>query len=931
MSVPQSFSFTFNEVPVKFPHESPYLAQKAIMSSAIKACLHQENALLESPTGTGKSLALLSSTLAYQENVGKNPILCPQKRNPYDHHNEEIIIEDVESIADKLDERVAPSFTKASQLYRDQQKSGKNVQIPNPPDDMAKCNVVLKRHNVPIWYTSRTHTQLKQLVGELKKLDYHPQMTILASRKRLCLFKQVSQSSNVDMACLSAMSKKKCPYLFEKKIPPDFRPFGTLEKFDTDDLIRYCEQRMLCPYRLSRYIMKSADLILCPYNFIMNPKVKGQMMLTILGVILVVDEAHNIESVIKESTSFDHDRGGLQTTVGMINKYLKNQENPDFQENLSIIRDLFTGYLRYINDKSVLLREKNKFEFIESNNVDFFASIGITKLTWPRIRVALDYTFVVGNAGRLPGVGTPQKISMFVLDYLEQLYVVIALCFKNNCRFMNAFKLIVNLGTVPEEDHLLAINLDPGAYFSTVADEVNSVILSSGTLSPLNQMACELGTPFKVQLTASHIISSRQLEIFTVGQGMDNKIELLGTYKNMEANREKIEIELGNILIKILPAIPGGVLFFMPSHNSLSSMISTWQKYYIIDKIRNIKQIFFEEQNINAEMYSDYKSAIEKEGGAILLGVCRGRMSEGIDFYDDHARSVIVFGIPYPPRNDRDIRLKMQFNDDRLESIKSSSISLNQSFCGMSGNDWYDAQAYRALFQATGRCIRHSKDYGSIILIDSRFAKNVGRFPRWMQQSFIERNSEKNVVDIDVNLLPDKLSEFYSCMSIEFPPRFALRKGIQTSICCAKCDCFIVDIESLDENTIECLQVTNRPGLHEICNTKIEDGSIFISKENQKKISDEISFEEAVYSTKDVAAYQPMVCRCGEILGAVFKVGKLEDISMLDGMFLALNRVAGNQGNKSLPITTVLDIKRSFTFTPQGKGQQVLCLTPNSS
>lgn len=37
-----------------------------------------------------------------------------------------------------------------------------------------------------------------------------------------------------------------------------------------------------------------------------------------------------------------------------------------------------------------------------------------------------------------------------------------------------------------------------------------------------------------------------------------------------------------------------------------------------------------------------------KQGGAILMGVCRGRISEGLDFSDNAARCVIVIGIPYP-------------------------------------------------------------------------------------------------------------------------------------------------------------------------------------------------------------------------------------------------------------------------------------------
>jgi regulator of telomere elongation helicase 1 len=45
-----------------------------------------------------------------------------------------------------------------------------------------------------------------------------------------------------------------------------------------------------------------------------------------------------------------------------------------------------------------------------------------------------------------------------------------------------------------------------------------------------------------------------------------------------------------------------------------------------------------------------YYSAIfeDEKKGAILMGVCRGRISEGLDFSDNAARCVIIVGIPYP-------------------------------------------------------------------------------------------------------------------------------------------------------------------------------------------------------------------------------------------------------------------------------------------
>ena len=51
-------------VDVYFPFE-PYECQKEYMSEAIKSFSEKTNALLESPTGTGKTLSLLCASLAW--------------------------------------------------------------------------------------------------------------------------------------------------------------------------------------------------------------------------------------------------------------------------------------------------------------------------------------------------------------------------------------------------------------------------------------------------------------------------------------------------------------------------------------------------------------------------------------------------------------------------------------------------------------------------------------------------------------------------------------------------------------------------------------------------------------------------------------------------------------------------------------------------
>lgn len=43
----------------------------------------------------------------------------------------------------------------------------------------------------------------------------------------------------------------------------------------------------------------------------------------------------------------------------------------------------------------------------------------------------------------------------------------------------------------------------------------------------------------------------------------------------------------------------------------------------------------------------------------------------------------------------------------------------------LTGEEWYDQQASRAVNQAVGRVIRHRHDYGAIIFCDERFFPSI--------------------------------------------------------------------------------------------------------------------------------------------------------------------------------------------------------------
>jgi Fanconi anemia group J protein len=86
----------------------------------------------------------------------------------------------------------------------------------------------------------------------------------------------------------------------------------------------------------------------------------------------------------------------------------------------------------------------------------------------------------------------------------------------------------------------------------------------------------------------------------------------------------------------------------------------------------------------------------------------------------------------------------MRYNDSRSK-VDSGYLS---------GSYWYGLQAFRAVNQALGRCIRHLKDYGALFLIDARYTERASSLARWLSKSFKPYQSFGN--------MNQKLKEFYA-------------------------------------------------------------------------------------------------------------------------------------------------------------------------
>ena len=80
-------------------------------------------------------------------------------------------------------------------------------------------------------------------------------------------------------------------------------------------------------------------------------------------------------------------------------------------------------------------------------------------------------------------------------------------------------------------------------------------------------------------------------------------------------------------------------------------------------------------KEILKRFYTDIEDP--EKSGAILIGVCRGRLSEGLDFKDRKARCVIVVGIPLPNIQDPKIILKKHYLEEKRKTQGRYYTSLN--------------------------------------------------------------------------------------------------------------------------------------------------------------------------------------------------------------------------------------------------------------
>ncbi|ORZ14489.1 helicase C-terminal domain-domain-containing protein [Absidia repens] len=714
-------------VPVKFPF-TPYQSQIQMISKIIEALQKEQHAVLESPTGSGKSLALLCGALGWLEKE-------KQKRleSQMDNHGN---TQDSQSV------------------------------------DMSKP---LPR----IYVGSRTHRQVAQLVGELKgRSPYRPKMAILGSRDQYCIHDQVSNSDNKVEDCTALVELHKCKHHNQSETllkDPRIQRNGENDIWDIEDLTTIAKQVGGCPYFASRDLAKTAELIICPYNYLVDPMIRMSMDIQISGSVIILDEAHNIENVCRESASFEVSNEDLDYVKYELHQIINNGHVVTAHQTLLELLNRLTYWMYHSSHQFTREEENQRLSTLETSDeirstLDDYIGVNtyiLNSTLYPMLEYVCDHADCMrqNREDQTNGLSYQQSqqahrthLSIKSIRLFEKLFLVFGFLLDDSRHDVDDYCMVLMERT--GESKRAGQNwqrklgfwcLDPAVIFQGIAKKAHSVILTSGTLTPIGTFEAELGTDFPICLEAKHVIKPSQVMVHNLPCGPSTR-PLNGIYSN--TSKIEYQDDLGEAIADICDAVPFGILVFVNSYRLLSILHARWKNTGLLSRLKEKKRVIMEPRHgssmvFNKALRSFYECIKQaehggdgKHDGAVFFAVYRGKVSEGIDFSNNNCRAVVATGIPFPSLSDTKVTLKQSYNDKRYRQNNSL----------LNGNDWYNIQGYRAINQALGRCIRHRNDWGSIFLLEKRFGKkaHIMRLSKWIRELCVSRTDNFKAIMADI-------------------------------------------------------------------------------------------------------------------------------------------------------------------------------------
>ncbi|KAK9860993.1 DnaQ exonuclease/DinG helicase [Penicillium brevicompactum] len=626
---------------------------------------------------------------------------------------------------------------------------------------------------IKIFFCSRTHSQLSQFAGELRRVTFPSSLPndldsetqeleervkhlSLGSRKNLCINPQVRALGNntaINEKCLDLQqpgvaADKKCKFIPSKDdeaLALEFRDHTLATVKDIEDIGQVGKKLGICPYYASRPVIKHSEIVTLPYPLLLQRSAREALNLSVKGHIVIIDEAHNLMDAIAGIHSVAVSLGQLQTAVMQLTTYARKFKNRLKGKNRNYVAQVIRLVSSIAEHLKSISQQKGPLEGSLQAS-DLMSGKGIDQINPYKLSRYLQESKLARKVdGYLESSQQPQpgrsrdRTTVPVLFHIQSFLLPLMNPSEEGRLFFQKS---------PDDIVLKYMLLDPTNHFREIAEDARAVILAGGTMSPMsdyvNHLFSYLPSERLGTFSYGHVIPKTNLVAQSLTQGlMGNDFDF--TYESRSS--EKMIIDLGRTMATFCQVIPDGVVAFFPSYDYLSHVLSVWKKVNAsgqstFDLLARKKKILYDSREAVTStdaLLQEYTEAIESGSGALLLSIVGGKLSEGINFSDRLGRGVFIVGLPFPNIRSAIWQAKIQYLEEKTYKQTTGSEAERKAAGKAAGRDFYENSCMRAVNQCIGRAIRHVNDYAAIIMIDRRYesARIQGKLPGWIRGSLV--------------------------------------------------------------------------------------------------------------------------------------------------------------------------------------------------
>ncbi|KFM24481.1 DNA repair helicase UVH6 [Auxenochlorella protothecoides] len=545
------------------------------------------------------------------------------------------------------------------------------------------------------------------------------------------------------------------------------------------DLRALGRKRRWCPYFLARHMVAYANVVVWNYQYLLDPKVAAMVSREMeRECIVVFDEAHNIDNVCIEALSVELRQQGLDAAgrnVARLRSEIERVKSTDAdrlkREYQRLVQGLASqGALRGGGESEQWLANPALpadilQEAVPGNirRAEHFLAFLQRFLSFLRTRLNVNQVVSDTPTSFLTHlqsvVAIEGKTLRFCYDRLTSLMKTLEISATDDFgpihrvadfatlvgTYTKGFAIIVEpyderMPGVPDPVIQLAC-LDASLAIKPVFAKFQSVVITSGTLSPIDLYPRILD--FKPVCLASLAMTlTRQcLCPVVLTRGGD---QLPVSTKFDMRDDPAVTRNYGRMLLDLAAVVPDGIICFFVSYSYMDSIVSRWNDMGILSALMTHKLVFIETVDVveTTLALDNYRRACDCGRGAIFFSVARGKVAEGIDFDRHYGRCVVMFGVPYQYTLGRILRARLEYLRETFQ-IKES--------------DFLAFDAVRQAAQCVGRVIRSKADYGLMVFADKRYQRHDKRdkLPGWISSQ---------LRDAHLNLSTDMLL----CIAREF-------------------------------------------------------------------------------------------------------------------------------------------------------------------